>query len=125
MSRQIDILEAETTDATSIAEIHLSARRAAMPYLRLAHSDDTTRAWFARVVGDRPASWWVARWEGQVAGYMHVVGDELEHLYVRPGWQRCGVGLALVTKAKSLSPEQLALWTFQRNAEARAFYEAQ
>ncbi len=57
--------------------------------------------------------------------YMRVVGDELDHLYVRPDWQRRSVGLALLDKAKSLSPARLALWTFQRNTHARAFYEAQ
>lgn len=58
-------------------------------------------------------------------GYMLAVDDELGHLYVRPDWQRRSVGLALLNKAKSLSPTRLALWTFQRNTNARAFYEAQ
>jgi ribosomal protein S18 acetylase RimI-like enzyme len=75
-------------------------------------------------VGDRPAAWWVARWEGQIVGYMLVHGEDLDHLYVRPGWQRRGIGRALLAKAKALSPQRLVLWTFQRNAAARAFYEA-
>jgi ribosomal protein S18 acetylase RimI-like enzyme len=125
MRHRIDIVEAKPGDAAAIAEIHLTSRRDAMPYLHLAHSDDSTRAWFAKVVGDRPLCWWVARYEGQSVGYMRVVGDELDHLYVRPDWQRRSVGLALVLKAKSLSPARLVLWTFQRNTNARAFYEAQ
>jgi GNAT superfamily N-acetyltransferase len=125
MMHRIDIVEAKPEDAAAIAEIHLTSRRDAMPYLHLAHSDDSTRAWFAKVVGDRPLCWWVARCEGQSVGYMRVVGDELDHLYVRPDWQRRSVGLALVLKAKSLSPARLVLWTFQRNTNARAFYEAQ
>jgi len=124
MRHRIDIVEAKPEDAAAIAEIHIAARREAMPYLHLAHSYDSTRAWFAKMVGDRPGCWWVARCERQVVGYMLVVGDELDHLYILPDWQRRSVGLALLNKAKLLSPVRLALWTFQRNANARAFYEA-
>jgi ribosomal protein S18 acetylase RimI-like enzyme len=124
MRDRIDIAEAASPDAADVAEIHLSARREAMPYLRLAHTQEETRAWFARDAGDRPAAWWVARWEGRIVGYMLVHGEDLDHLYVRPGWQRRGIGRALLAKAKALSPQRLVLWTFQRNAAARAFYEA-
>ena len=31
-----------------------------MPYLHRPHTDDDARAYFARVVGDRPSAWWVA-----------------------------------------------------------------
>ena len=55
---------------------------------------------------------------------MLIDGDNLDHLYVPPGWQRRGIGLSLLTKAEALSPQRLELWTFQRNANARAFYEA-
>jgi len=51
----IEIQEAEPGDARAIAEIHLAAR---MPYLCRPHTDDETRDWFARVVGDRRAAWW-------------------------------------------------------------------
>jgi GNAT superfamily N-acetyltransferase len=116
---QIEISEAGLGDAAEIAEIHLTAQREAMPYLRSAHTDDETRNWFARVVGDRPAAWWVARADGQFVGYMAIDGENLDHLYVRPGWQRRGVGLSLLHKAKALSPRRLELWTFQRITEAR------
>jgi GNAT superfamily N-acetyltransferase len=109
----LEIREAEPGDAPAIAEIHLTARLEAMPYLHLAHSDEETRDYFGRVVGDRRAA------------YMGINGEDLDHLYVRPGWQRRGIGLSLLTKAKSLSPRRLVLWTFQRNSNARAFYEAQ
>ena len=124
MAECIEIREAEPADARAIAEIHLAARREAMPYLHRAHTDDETRDWFARNVGDRLAAWWVARAEHEVVAYMLIDGENLDHLYVRPGWQRRGVGLSLLNKAKALSPRRLELWTFQRNANGRAFYEA-
>jgi GNAT superfamily N-acetyltransferase len=126
MAEGIEIREAERPgDALDIAEIHLAARREAMPYLHLAHTDDETRDWFARMVGGRSAAWWVARVENQIVGYMLIDGKNLDHLYVRPGWQRRGVGLSLLNKAKAMSPQRLELWTFQRNSNARAFYETQ
>jgi len=122
---QIEIVEARAEDAQEIADIHLAARRVAMPYLNRPHTDAETRDRFTRIVGDRPAAWWVARDEGQIVGYMLIAGESLDHLYVRPDRQRRGVGLSLLSKAKALSPRRLELWTFQRNTGARAFYEAQ
>jgi len=55
---------------------------------------------------------------------MLIDGADLDHPYVRPGWQRRRIGLALLTTAEALSPQRLELWTFQRNTNARAFDEA-
>jgi len=122
---RLEICEAEPADAPDIAEIHLTARREAMPYLHRPHTDEETRDYFVRAVGDRTSAWWVARLEEKVVAYMLIAGESVDHLYVRPGWQRHGIGLSLLNKAKALSPHRLELWTFQRNNGARAFYEAQ
>lgn len=116
------VVEAQGQDAAAIAAIHLIARRQAMPYLRLAHTDDETRDYFARVVASRSQAWWLVRHQGQVVAYMLIDGENLDHLYVAPGWQGFGFGSALVAKAKTLSPRRLVLWTFQRNGRARQFY---
>jgi GNAT superfamily N-acetyltransferase len=118
------VVEAQAQDAAAIATIHLTARQEAMPYLRLAHTEEETRAYFARVVADKPQAWWVVRDQGDVVAYMLIDGENLNHLYVAPGWQGLGFGSALLAKAKSLSPKRLVLWTFQRNERARAFYES-
>ncbi len=120
----IAVVEAQRQDAAAIAAIHLIARRQAMPYLRLAHTDDETRDYFARAVASRSQAWWLVRHQGQVVAYMLIDDENLDHLYVAPGWQGLGFGSALVAKAKILSPKRLVLWTFQRNRRARAFYEA-
>lgn len=121
---EVVVAEAGPEDAAAIADIHLAARRQAMPYLRLAHTDDETRSYFAGAVGHRPSAWWVARHRGQVVAYMLIDGEDLDHLYVAPAYQGQGFGSALLVKAKTLSPGRLGLWTFQRNARARGFYEA-
>jgi GNAT superfamily N-acetyltransferase len=125
MAAGIEIREAKRGDAPAIAEIHLTARLDAMPYLHRPHTDDDVRAYFVRAVGDRPSAWWVARVEDQVVGFMLIDGQDIDHLYVRPGWQRRGIGLSPLNKAKTLSPQRLELWAFQRNTNARAFYETQ
>jgi GNAT superfamily N-acetyltransferase len=125
------IVEARPEDAQAIADIHLTARAQAMPYLwerarypSLRPTDDETRDDISGAVGDRPRAWWVVRHQGQVAAYMLLDGEDLDHLYVSPDWQGHGFGTALLDKAKKLSPDRLLLWTFQRNEKARAFYEA-
>ena len=46
----------------------------------------------------------------------------IDQFYVLPARQGRGVGEALLNVAKTAYPE-LRLWTFQRNAPARRFYE--
>ena len=121
----IRIVEATRAHAQEVAEIHLSARREGMPYLRSVYTEADTRKWFARTVGEPPASWWIAIYGDRFAAYMAVRGEYLDHLYVRPGLQRRRIGLALLDRAKALSPRLLKLRAFQRNTNARSFYEAQ
>jgi GNAT superfamily N-acetyltransferase len=47
----------------------------------------------------------------------------IDQLYVLPNCQRRGAGDALLNLAKAASTS-LQLWTFQKNAPARRFYEA-
>jgi GNAT superfamily N-acetyltransferase len=49
--------------------------------------------------------------------------DWIEQLYVLPEAQGRGIGTELLDVAKRASA-CLQLWTFQRNARARCFYEA-
>jgi ribosomal protein S18 acetylase RimI-like enzyme len=67
---------------------------------------------------------WVARLDGHVVGFLTLIGDDLDQLYLRPGHYRRGIGSLLLTKAKERSPGRLHLFTSQRNERARAFYEA-
>jgi putative acetyltransferase len=48
----------------------------------------------------------------------------IDQLYVMSSSQGRGIGTALLQIAKSRSP-RLSLWTFQRNSNARRFYERQ
>jgi GNAT superfamily N-acetyltransferase len=54
---------------------------------------------------------------------MAIKEDFIDHLYVHPDHWRKGLGLQLITHARSLSPKRLWLYTLQINTNARAFYE--
>jgi GNAT superfamily N-acetyltransferase len=110
-------------DAATITALHLAARRDAMPYLPALHSDEDVRAWMRDTLLPK-AEVWVAEIDGRPAGYVGLVDDLLDHLYVGPEHQRQGVGSLLLAKAKALRPGGLRLYAFQRNRHARAFYEA-
>jgi len=111
-------------DADEIAALYLAARADALPYIRRVHTDDEVHTWIRNVVLTQ-AQTWVARLGGSIVGFMALVGNELEQLYVLPGHYRCGVGRKLLDLAKTRSPTRLSLYTFQRNGRARVFYESQ
>jgi len=118
----VHLRRADLDDAVAIAEVHVAARREAMPWLPELHSDEETRDWIASLVLPQQVVW-VADSDGIVAGYAAIDVPSLNDLYVRPGRQGQGVGGALLEKAKAESPDELSLWTFQRNVKARGFYE--
>jgi GNAT superfamily N-acetyltransferase len=114
---------ARPSDAATIAALHLATRRQAMPYLPALHGDEEVRAWMRDMLLSR-AEVWIAEIADRPAGYLALVDDILDHLYVGPAHQGQGVGSLLLAKAKVLRPAGLRLYAFQRNRRARAFYEA-
>lgn len=94
-----------------------------MPYLPVLRSEAVLRAWMGDTLLPK-AEVWVAEIDGEPAGYLALVDDLLDHLYVGPEHQRQGVGSMLMAKAKAHRPEGLRLFAFQRNRRACDFYEA-
>lgn len=118
----ITLEPASPRDAGEIAALYLASRAEALPYLRRVHSDEDVRDWIATVRLARGETW-VAREAGRILGFLCLDGEDLDQLYLLPGQFRRGIGSLLLAKAKELSPERLILFTFQRNASARSFYE--
>lgn len=85
-------------------------------------SEDQVRGWFADVLLPDGQSW-VALDDGRIVAVLTLDGDDLDQLYVDPGVAGQGVGTTLVQLAKDLRPGGLALWTFQSNTKAQAFYQ--
>ena len=63
----------------------------------------------------------VARDAGKVAGFLARHGEDIQALYLRPGYRGHGIGSDLLEMAKQ-KMTQLGLWTFQSNSAARRFY---
>ena len=116
--------QASTDDANGIATLYLASRADALAYLRRVHTDNEVHAWIRNIVLTQGETW-VARLRGSIVGFMALVGNDVDQLYVLPGYYRCGVGRKLLDLAKARSPGRLLLYTFQRNGRARAFYESQ
>ena len=92
-----------------------------MPWLPRLHSDADDRRYFAdRVIGQCDVI--VVRRQRLPIGFLALRDDVVEHLYVRPDFQRAGIGSALLEVAKRRRPGGLRLWVFHRNHGARAFY---
>ena len=117
----LKIRPAEPGEAEIVADIHLSAIAAELPFLRRVHTDADTRRWFADSV--LPSSQvLVAVDEGGIQGFASVADGRLDHLYVRPDRVRVGIGSALLGAAKEMASQGIRPFVFQRNDAARAFY---
>jgi len=89
---------------------------------RKGHTAEEDRTYFREVVQVKH-DLWVADIDERPAAFMAIAGDFVDQLFVAPEHQRRGLGAALLAHARRLSPQGLRLFTFQFNANARAFYE--
>ena len=65
----------------------------------------------------------VAFLEGRMVGFVAATRESIAQLHVRVGFHRRGIGSRLLQWAKDQSAGSLWLYTFDRNAAAREFYE--
>ena len=118
----IRIRPCKPSDAPVVADVFLTARARCLPWLPRVHADDDVRRWIADVLCRRPDVW-VAEVDGGVIGFAALGEDHLDHLYVHADHHGRGVGTALLHEARRRRPSGLQLWVFQRNEQARRFYE--
>jgi GNAT superfamily N-acetyltransferase len=122
LSMSFSLRPAVPGDAHALTDIHVRARRESMSFLPDTHSPDEVHAWVQKVVLAHDEVW-VAERDGEVVGFFALSDDLLYHLYVYPELHGQGAGTALLDRAKELRPDGFRLWVFQRNAQARGFYE--
>lgn len=122
MSPDLVLRPGTTGDLAAAAEVHLRARRAAVPAMPPpVHDDDAVRAHLGRT--DLSAcDLWLAEVGDRVVGYALLTDTWLDDLYVDPAHQGQGVGSALLDLARAVRPGGFDLWVFASNAPARAFY---
>jgi ribosomal protein S18 acetylase RimI-like enzyme len=109
-------------DAPALADIHVRARRECMSYLPDVHTPEDVLAWVREILPQHDEVW-VAEQDGRIVGFFMLSDSFLYHLYVYPELHGQGAGSLLFERVKELSPEGFRLWVFQRNTQARAFYE--
>src|SRR5581483_11142741 len=94
----------------------------ALPTLRGLHTPEEDRAFFRGHLF-ATCEMWGAFAGGAMAGLIAFREGWIDQLYVLPGAQGQGLGTSLLKIAQDAF-DALELWTFQRNANARRFYEA-
>ena len=119
----VGLRAATAAAAVRVAAIMLESRRTLLPFAPSAHPDAEVRAWVrdALIPGGNVT---VAVIDAQPAGVLAVARNAdarwITQLYVDPHFVGKGVGAILL--AHALAPP-IRLYTFQRNARARRFYE--
>lgn len=118
---EVGLRRATFADMSAVARLNRHVRKACFPYLPDLHTPEEDLAFFRNEVF--PASEiWLAESGGVLIGFAAVSEGWLDHLYVDPAWHGRGIGSLLLQTAKEGNP-RLDLWTFQRNVQARNFYE--
>jgi GNAT superfamily N-acetyltransferase len=109
-------------DMPAAAIVHRKSFDARLPWLAGLHTPDEDRGYWAGHLFETCEIWGAER-DGKLLGVIAFQKDWIDQLYILPEAQGQGIGSILLDIAKAAHPE-LRLWTFQRNAEARRFYEA-
>ena len=116
-----EIRRAERRDAPRVAQLWLQSFRAALPSVRLAHTDDQVRRWIRDVAIEQHETWVICL-DDEIAGMMTLDEGDIDQLYLSPSRRGRGLGDLLIAHAKARRPDGLGLWTFQVNDAAVAFY---
>jgi putative acetyltransferase len=105
-----------------VAVVHRTAFDERLPWLAGMHTPDQDRAYFRDRVFDECEVWGAI--DDALIGFIAFREGWVDQLYVLPHRQGQGVGGSLLGVAMAAFAD-LQLWTFQRNAGARRFYEKQ
>jgi hypothetical protein len=83
----IVIVRAYPSNAMEIADLYLSAQADALPFRKQIHSDEEVRIWVREHLL-LTSETYVAMVGDQMVGFVSLVQESIEQLYVRPGWYR-------------------------------------
>jgi ribosomal protein S18 acetylase RimI-like enzyme len=112
----------ELDDMRAAAAVHRAAFDERLPWLAGRHSADEDLNYFQNNVF-KACSLWGAFEKEILVGIIAFREGWIDQLHVLPHAQRRGIGTSLLRIAQRTFPK-LSLWTFQRNEQARSFYEA-
>lgn len=125
MPSEVLLRPATADDASTVADVLLSSRKAFLPYACL-RTDEDIHEW-VRTGLLRTNDVTVAVLSGPPVGVVATTRDAdgswITQLYVAPAHVDRGVGTLLLSHALVKLPRPVRLWCFQRNVRARRFYE--
>jgi putative acetyltransferase len=119
---EVSLRRASEIDMETVARVFAIAFRHSLPFLPNLHTAEEDVAYFSGKVFSENEVWVAVDGLHQTIGFIGFDQNFVNHLYVLPIAQGHGVGKALLQHAMS-ARSHLQLWTFQRNALARAFYK--
>ncbi len=108
-------------EAGAAARVHRLSFDTRLPWLAGLHTPDEDARFYADHVFCTCAVWGIHHGT-ELVGFIAFRENWVEQLYILPAHQGFGYGGSLLDVAKAENAE-LQLWTFQRNSEARVFYE--
>jgi putative acetyltransferase len=108
-------------DMDAAAVVHRTSFDQVLPTLAGLHTPAEDR-WFFRERMFPTCELWGSFSDQELVGFIAFREDWIDQLYILPTWQGRHVGTALLTIAQRQF-DRLSLWTFQRNQNARKFYE--
>lgn len=116
----IDIRKLEPQDADAVASVLRASFDDRLPWLAGRYTPEQDRQFVREHLFPQCEVW--GAFGPELVGVIALQPSWVDQLYVLPGRQGDGIGKALLEIAKRGNSE-LSLWTFQRNATARRFYE--
>ncbi|HYM20483.1 MAG TPA: GNAT family N-acetyltransferase, partial [Candidatus Kapabacteria bacterium] len=117
-----EITESSVADSAEIARILRTTMDHDLPYLPKLHTPEEDVEFIRNNVFTE-CTVIVSKEDDTIAGFCAYKDGWVNHLYILPKYQGQGRGSALLKMAMDANRE-LQLWTFQKNARARKFYEA-
>jgi GNAT superfamily N-acetyltransferase len=115
-----DIRKLELDDADAVAHVLRASFDDSLPWLAGRYTPEQDRQFVRDHLFPECELW--GAFGPDLVGVIALQPSWVDQLYVLPGRQGDGIGKALLEVAKKANTE-LSLWTFQRNASARSFYE--
>jgi putative acetyltransferase len=115
-----DIRKLEPGEADAVAHVLRASFDDSLPWLAGRYTPEQDRQFVKEHLFPACEVW--GAFAPELVGVIALQPSWVDQLYVLPGRQGDGIGKALLGVAKKANTE-LSLWTFQRNASARSFYE--
>lgn len=116
----LDIRKLEPGEADAVAHVLRASFDDSLPWLAGRYTPEQDREFVKEHLFPACEVW--GAFAPELVGVIALQPSWVDQLYVLPGRQGDGIGKALLDVAKNAYTD-LSLWTFQRNASARSFYE--